>query len=114
MSAANPLTTILLNDSHSIELLTTQALEAALNGDWDRVDACYGARGIGLANCVIERVAAQRLLALDEQVRTAILVAQAGIAGLLAEAAQARRRRARLRESAGQFETENGTIHCEA
>ena len=114
MSAASPLTTIPLNDSHSIELLTSQALEAAHAGDWDRVDVCYSARGVSLAACVIDRAVVQRLVAVDEQVRAAILVAQAGISGLLAEAAQARRHLRRLRESAGQFEPESGNINREA
>lgn len=103
-----------LNDSHSIERVTSQALEAALAGDWDQVDACYNRRQIGLDNCIIDRAVAQRLLIVDEHVRTAILVAQAGLSGLLAEAAQARRQLRRLRESAGQFEPEGGALHREA
>ena len=114
MSAANPLQTASLHDRQSIERLTIQALEAALAGDWDRVDACYTARGISLAAYPVDRTFAQQLLIMDEQVRSAILVAQAGITGLLADAAQVRRHLRQLRESSGQLASERVTMHHEA
>ncbi|CAE6776520.1 MAG: hypothetical protein H8K06_21145 [Nitrospira sp.] len=114
MSVASSSQTTPRDDFHIIELLTTQALEAAQCGDWDRVDACYDARARGLASCKIDRACAQRILAVDDRVREAILVAQAGLSSLLADAAQARRHLRRLRESHGQHEPEHGTLHHEA
>ncbi|MBS0168844.1 MAG: hypothetical protein JSR62_00700 [Nitrospira sp.] len=102
------------DDLRTIELLTQQALDAAQSGDWDRVDACYEARGERLAGCRMDRVIAQRLLAADDQVRAAILVAQAGLSSQLAEAAQTRRHLRRLRECQGQGGMEHGSIHHEA
>lgn len=114
MSAANAPQTALPDDFHTIELLTTQALEAAQAGDWDRVDACYEARGIKLAACSIDRAHAQRLVAMDEQVREAIVVAQAGLSCLLADASQARWHLRQLRKIHGQGETGHGSMHHEA
>ncbi|MCS6296503.1 MAG: hypothetical protein H8K09_09735 [Nitrospira sp.] len=114
MSVANPSTTTSLHDRRSIELLTIQALDAARAGDWDQVDACYSARGVSLAGWVPDRVFAQQLLSMDEEVRKAILVAQAGISGLLSEAAQVKRHLRQLRESSGQLASDSVTIHCEA
>ena len=114
MSVASSAQTTPRDDFHTIELLTTQALEAAQCGDWARVDACYDARASRLASCEIDRAGAQRLLAVDDQVRAAILVAQAGLSSLLADAAQARRHLRRLHESHGQHEPEHGTLHHEA
>ena len=102
------------HETFSIEQLTTQALESAQAGDWDRVDACYTARGLGLAAGKVDRTVAQRLVAIDEQVRASILVAQAAISGQLADAAQVTRHLRRLRESSGQLVPESGTIHHEA
>lgn len=101
------------DDLHTIEILTTQALEAARQGDWDRVDACYDARAVRLASSQIDRASAERMLAVDDQVRAAILVAQAGLTSLLAEAAQVRRHLRKLRESHGQPEAGHGTLHHE-
>ncbi|MDR4472178.1 MAG: hypothetical protein MRJ92_05850 [Nitrospira sp.] len=64
------------DDLHTIEQLSGQALEAARCGDWDRVDACYEARALKMASCEIDRASAQRILAVDDEVRAAILVAQ--------------------------------------
>ncbi len=114
MSAANPFESASSHDRQSIERLTIQALEAARAGDWDRVDACYTARGISLAACRVDRIFAQELLTMDEQVRSAIKVAQAGISGLLADAAQVRRHLRQLRESSGQLASERVTMHREA
>ncbi|MCI1278843.1 MAG: hypothetical protein LKG23_07660 [Nitrospira sp.] len=114
MSAASPSTTVSLHDRRSIERLTIQALEAARAGDWDQVDACYSARGISLAACMLDRTFAQRLLSMDEEVRKAIVVAQAGISGLLAEAAQVKRHLRQLRENSGQLASDSVTIHREA
>ncbi len=114
MSVANAPQTASPDDFHTLELLTTQALEAAKSGDWDRVDACYEARGIKLAGCSIDRAHAQRLLEMDDQVRAAIVVAQAGLSCLLADASQARRNLRQLREIHGQGETGHGSMHHEA
>lgn len=114
MSAASPSNPGSLHDRRSIELLTIQAVDAARAGDWDQVDACYSARGISLAACVPDRVFAQQLLSMDEEVRKAILVAQAGISGSLAEAAQVKRHLRQLRESSGQLASDSVTIHREA
>ena len=114
MSAASFPDTGSLRDRRSIELLTIQALEAARAGDWDQVDACYSARAISLALCPPDRTFAQQLLTMDEDVRKAILLAQAGISGLLAEAAQVKRHLRQLRESSGQLASDSVTIHREA
>ncbi len=114
MSAGSSRDTGPLHDRRSIERLTIQALEAARAGNWDEVDACYSARGLSLASCELDRAVAQQLLSMDEEVRTAILVAQAGISGQLADAAQVKRHLRKLRESSGQLDSERVTIHCEA
>ena len=114
MSVASSSQTTPRDDFHIIELLTTQALEAAQCGDWDRVDACYDARAVRLASSQIDRASAERMLAVDDQVRAAILVAQAGLTNLLADAAQARRHLRKLRDSHGQPETGHGILHHEA
>ncbi len=101
------------DDLHTIEQLSGQALEAARCGEWDRVDACYEARALKMASCEIDRASAQRILAVDDEVRAAILVAQAGLASLLADAARARRHLRKLRESHGQPETGHGILHHE-
>lgn len=101
------------DDVHTIEQVTAEALEAARQGDWDRVDACYDARAVRLASSQIDRASAERMLAVDDQVRAAILVAQAGLTSLLADAAQARRHLRKLRDSHGQPETGHGILHHE-
>ncbi len=101
-------------DSQSIELLTQQAFEASQAGDWDRVDACYMRRGISLQTCVFDQAVAQRMLTIDDQVRTAVLVAQAAISSLLADTAQVKQQLRRLRESAGQSSSTHGALHREA
>ncbi len=114
MSAPSPRQAKPLHETHSIEELTTEALEAAQAGDWDRVDACYTARGISLATGGVDRTVAQRLVTIDEQVRAAVLVAQAAISGQLGDAAQVTRHLRRLRESSGPLAGESGTMHHEA
>jgi hypothetical protein len=114
MPASSPSLTNGLHSSESIELLTKQALEAARAGDWDRVDACYTEREMSLKATVVDRAVAQRLLAIDEQVRAAALVAQAGIAGLLADTAQMKRQLRRLKDISGQVSATSGTMHLEA
>ncbi|MCS6265708.1 MAG: hypothetical protein H8K11_18340 [Nitrospira sp.] len=114
MSAASFPDTGSLQDRRSIELLTIQALEAAQAGDWDQVDACYSARERSLAACKPDRTVAQQLLRMDEEVRAAILVAQAGISAQLTDAAQVKRHLRQLRESSGQLASERVTIDREA
>ena len=114
MSAASSPKNGSLHDRQSIELLTIHALEAARAGDWDQVDACYAARGVTLAACALDRTFADKLLSMDEEVRTAILVAQAGVSGLLADGAHVQRHLRQLRESSGQLASESVTIHREA
>ena len=114
MSAASSRETGSLHDRRSIELLTIQALEAARAGDWDQVDACYSARELNLAACKPDRTVAQQLLSMDEEVRAAILVAQAGISAQLTDAAHVKRHLRQLRESSGQLASERVTIDREA
>lgn len=114
MTAASPSKTGSPHVLRSIEQLTIQALDAARAGDWDQVDACYSARGISLASCAPDRAFARQLLSMDEEVRKAILVAQAGISGLLADTAQVKRHLRRLRENSGQLASDSVTIHREA
>lgn len=114
MSVPSPLPTAPPDDLHSIKLLTQQALDAAQSGDWDRVDACYEVRGQKLAGCRMDRTIAQRLMTMDDQVRAAILVAQAGLSSQLADAAQARRHLRRLRECQGQGGVPPGMIDHDA
>ena len=102
------------HDRRSIDQLTIQALDAARAGDWDQVDVCYSERATALAACAPDRTFAQQLLIMDEEVRQAILIAQAGISALLIEASQVTRRLRQLRESSGQLATDHVTIHREA
>jgi hypothetical protein len=48
---------------------------------------------------------------MDEEVRAAILVAQAGISAQFTDAAQVKRHLRQLRESSGQLASERVTIH---
>ena len=114
MSAASSSHPGSLHDRGPTERVTIQALDAARAGDWDQVDACYSVRGIHLAACAPDRTLAQQLLIMDEEVRQAILVAQAGISALLAEAAQVTRHLRQLRESSGQLASDSVTIHRKA
>ena len=114
MSAANPTKTDSLSVRSVIEQLTLQALTAARAGDWDQVDACYSARATSLASCTPDPALVRQLLSMDEEVRQAILVAQAGINGLLAETAHVKRHLRRLRENSGQLASDGVTIHREA
>ena len=101
-------------ETQSIELPTQQALEASQIGDWDRVVACYASRGASLQTAVFDRALAQRVMAIDAQVRAAVLVAQAAISSLLADNAQVKLQLRRLRESAGHVSATEGAIHREA
>ena len=114
MPAANQHMPQQLHESQSIQLFTQQAFEASQAGDWDRVAACYANRGISLQRCVLDQSMAQRVLAIVEQVRAAVLVAQAAISSLLANTAQVKHQLRRLRESAGQLSTAPGAMHREA
>jgi hypothetical protein len=101
-------------ETQSIEILTRQALEASQAGDWDRVAACYAKRGISLQTAVCDPPMAQRIMAIDAQVRAAALVAQAAISSLLADNAQIQHQLRRLREGAGHVSATEGAIHREA
>ena len=114
MPAANMKTSQQLDEPQSLETLTQQAFEASQAGDWDGVAACYARRELSLQTYVPDRALAQRMLALDEQVRAAILVAQAAISSLLAHSAQVKHQLRRLRESAGHLPAAQGAMHREA
>jgi len=63
---------------------------------------------------VIDPADAARLIAMDEQVRAALIVAKAGIAGLLVETVQVKRRLRRLRDISGPRSPANGDLHLQA
>ena len=100
------------DDTHRIELLTEEALEASQKGDWDQVAVCYAKRGISLQTAVIDRALAQRLMIIDAQITSSALVAQAAISSLLADNARVMLQLRRLRESAGQL-SDTGAMHRE-
>ncbi|MCC2643014.1 MAG: hypothetical protein K0S45_3427 [Nitrospira sp.] len=114
MQAASLRTPSRSHDSRSIERLTQQALEASQAGDWEKVDACYTEREASLKTCLLDPSVAQRLLAIDERIRAAVLVAQAGIAGLLADNARMRRELRRLADVSRQAPATSGVMHLEA
>lgn len=114
MSAARHTSTAQPNTAQAIALLTQEALEASQAGDWDRVAGCYESRGITLQTCVIDQALAHRVMAQDEEVRAAVLVAQAALSGLLADAVQVTHHLRRLRESAGHVPSGQETMHREA
>ena len=114
MSAARQTSPHQFPDHQAVEFLTQQAFEASQAGDWDRVATCYERRGITLQTCVLDQALAHRVMALDEQVRAAVLVAQAAISSLLADTAQAKHQLRRLRESAGHVSPVQGVMHREA
>jgi hypothetical protein len=97
---------------HPIEFLTQQALDASRAGDWDRVSAYYASRGISLQTAVLSRAVAQRLMAIDAQIRSAVLVAQAAISSLLADNARVKLQLRRLRENSGHV-SPTGAMHRE-
>jgi len=98
----------------SLERLTKQALEASRAGDWDTVEACYGERETALKGCTLDPSSAEHLIAMDEQVRAALIVAKAGIAGLLMENAEVKRRLRSLKEIGGPKSAANGDLHLRA
>ena len=100
------------DESHHIEDLTQEALEASRAGDWDRVAACYESRGLRLQTAVFDRTLAQRLMTIDAEIRSAALVAQAAVSSLLADNAQVKLQLRRLRESTGHLSA-IGAIHRE-
>ncbi|WHZ21628.1 MAG: hypothetical protein OJF47_000740 [Nitrospira sp.] len=102
------------HDGESVGLLTKQALEASQAGDWDRVEACYREREILLKTYMVDSADAERLIAMDEQVRAALIVAKAGIAGLLVETAQVKRRLRQLRDISGPRFPANGDLYLQA
>lgn len=100
------------NEIHPIELLTQQAFEASRAGDWDRVAACYADRAIGLQTAHLDAPLVQRLMTIDAQVRSAVLVTQAAISSLLADNTQVKLKLRRLRESVG-YLSPTGAVHRE-
>jgi hypothetical protein len=114
MPAARHTSTLQPNGAQAIELLTQEAFEASQEGDWDRVATCYESRGITLQTCVIDQALAHRVMTQDEQVRAAVLVAQAALSSLLADAAQVTHQLRRLRESVGHVSSGQETMHREA
>jgi hypothetical protein len=83
------------------ERLTNAALEAMKAGDWALVSRCYAERELCLAAVPVDRIVAARLLAADEQVKTAAHVAQAALAAQLAESAWTRRHLHRIKTAQG-------------
>ncbi|GMV52020.1 MAG: hypothetical protein L6Q34_13410 [Nitrospira sp.] len=98
-------------DPTRLEQLTQDAVDAARAGKWDRVEVCYAQREILLVGCRVGRDLARRLCEMDEQVRSTLLVAQAGIMSLLADSAQFRRRLRNLRQMDQTSVLMNGVLH---
>jgi hypothetical protein len=113
MPAPKHLSVQRLHEIQHIDLLTRQALDASRAGDWDRVAACYASRALSLKTAVLDQAQAQGLMAIDAQVRAAVLVAQTAISSLLADNAQVKHQLRRLRESLGQTTSTEGMIHRE-
>lgn len=72
--------------------LTVEALEAAEQGDWERVSACYDARRAWFTHNVVMPNLAHALLAMDEAIMTRARVAQAALHQQLVDAQAARSR----------------------
>ena len=66
------------------------------------------------AACTLDRTFAQRLLSMDEEVRTAILVARRDLRLIGGGGSRSHRHLHRLRESNGQPASDRVTIHREA
>ncbi|MBV6470476.1 hypothetical protein FBQ96_12315 [Nitrospirales bacterium NOB] len=97
----------------SLERLTQDAVEAARAGTWDRVEACYAKRGILLADFRVDPELARRLCEMDQQVRAALLVAQAGILSLLEDSVQLRRQLRKFTQIDMPSQSLDGRLHVE-
>lgn len=93
-----------------LERLTVSARDAAEQGRWDLVDEWYQARGAAMQGASISPQDAERMLAMDREVRERALTAKAALAALLSESLAVRLRLSRLRQGAGVM----GTIGVEA
>jgi hypothetical protein len=96
-----------------VKRLTAAALAAAEQGRWDLVDRCYRERGQALQRVVLHPVDAERLLAIDRDIRERVLVAQAAVLSLLSASSAVRGNLQGLRHSIGVMPSSSGKLRLE-
>jgi hypothetical protein len=96
------------------ERLTLSARDAAERGRWDLVDECYRARGAAMEGTTLLPQDAERMLAIDKQIREQALTAKTVVAQLLRESLAVRLRLRGLRYGVGGRATASGTIALKA
>ncbi len=97
-------------DLQTIASVTEAAGAAAARGEWDRVDGYYRQREKLLSQEALSPETLARVLTVDRTIEEQIKIAQAGLASLLDEAAQTRRRIQGLRRWNGAMSSDSGTI----
>lgn len=97
-----------------LERLTVAARGAAEQGRWDLVDECYRAREAAMRGARLLPQDAERILAIDGEVRERALAARTALAELLRESLAVRLRLRGLRHGAGVPATASGRIGLEA
>ena len=104
------------DDGHSspiideLERLTVQAVLAAENGDWDRVDSCITNRGLLFGQMAIPPSLAVRLRTLDGRIEASMLIARNAAAAALGEIGRIRNNLGRLQQGADAYQATQSSI----
>lgn len=93
-----------------LERLTVQAVLAAKNGDWDRVDSCITKRELLFGQVEISPSLAVRLRALDGHIEASMLIARNAAASALAEIGRIRSNMGRLQQGADAYQATQSSI----
>lgn len=94
--------------------LTLAAKDAADQGRWDLVEACYAQRGEQLGWGVLSTSELSRLVRLDEEIVQRIRLAQSALSSAIQETARTCRRLEGLRQGIGALPLGSGTIFLKA
>lgn len=94
--------------------LSEAAMKAAVEGQWNVVDACYRAREAVLPDAHLLPEEADRLLLIDRDIRSRISTAHAALESLLHESVAIRQRLKGLRQGIGAASSDSGMILLEA
>lgn len=94
--------------------LTLAAKDAADQGRWDLVEACYAQRGEQLEWAVLSTSELSRLVRLDEEIVQRIRLAQSALSSAIQETARTCRRLEGLRQGIGALSLDSGTIFLKA
>jgi hypothetical protein len=96
-----------------VERLTHMAGEAAAQGRWDLVGACYREREAAISQAALSSQQIEQLLAVDRQVHDRAVLAKAVLGRLLGQSSSVGRRLKELRRGSGASQPAR-TIRLEA